>query len=109
MPANNNLPAKYQFKKNLYKGMKGREVEVLQMWLDELNSYYEFRKGKTLPATGFYGDETRRFVTAFQLFVDLVPADGMYDCRTHDMLQARYYNYTNSVYNGMNARGIWNN
>jgi peptidoglycan hydrolase-like protein with peptidoglycan-binding domain len=105
----NNLPAKYPFKRNLCQGMKGREVEVLQMWLDDLNGYYNFRRGKTLKPTGFYGDETRRFVTAFQLFVELYPADGMHDYRTHDLLQHRYANFEESVWNAGRARGIWNN
>ena len=105
---NNNMPAKYQFKKTLYEGMQGREVEVLQMWLDDLNSYYNFYEGKPLKATGYFGKETKRFLTWFQLFVGLYPADGMYDYRTHDMLQARYNNYLDSFYESAQARGVWN-
>ena len=108
MSSNNNLPAQFPFKRILHQGMKGREVEVLQMWLDDLNEYYQFYKGKTLPITAFYGDETRRFVTMFQLFVELYPADGWYDYRTHDMIQARYSNYLQSISNTSKARGTWN-
>ena len=106
--SNNTSPGKYPFKKTLYQGMKGRDVEVLQMWLDDLNSYYEFRKNKSLSTTGYFGDETRRFVASFQLFVDLAPADGYYDRRTHEMLQARYYNYITSINNMVSGRGAWN-
>jgi len=99
----------YPFKRNLYLGMKGREVEVLQMWLEDLNEYYNFVKGKSLPKTGNFGNMTKMFLTRFQLFVELYPADGMYDYRTHDMIQARYSNMIESMNNVYRACGIWNN
>lgn len=92
----NYLTTKKPFKGNLFYGMQGERIKELQVMLDTLNDYYNFRKGKSLPTTGFYGDETKRFVTMFQLFVEVYPADGMVDARTHDMLEARYYNYITS-------------
>lgn len=110
MPNNtDSKPAQYPFKRTLYQGMKGREVEVLQMWLEDLNEFYKFRKGKTLKRTGYYGDETRRFVAAFQLFVELSPPDGWYDYKTHDLIQARYANMVESLGKGTAAGGYWNN
>jgi len=94
----NYLSTKKPFQGNLFYGMKGPKVLELQCMLDELNDYYNFRKGKKLPTTGYFGDETKRFVTAFQLFVNLYPADGMVDARTHDMLEARYFNYMSNTH-----------
>lgn len=103
-------PDKYPFKRMLYKGMKGREVEVLQDWLDNLNDYYQFCKGKSLNPTGYFGQDTKYFVTLFQIFVELYPADGIYDYRTHNMLQWRYYNMMQSTaeYITKQNKAAWN-
>ena len=65
--------------------------------LDAMNGFYNFYRGKSLDSTGFYGNETKRFVTMFQIFVGLKSTDGMVDAQTHEMLEYRYFNYLDSM------------
>ncbi len=89
----NGKPEKMPFTKTLMRGMQGPEVSQLQMWLNEMNDYYQFNKiQKTLPETGFYGDQTVRMIMAFQAFWSYSPT-GVYDAKTHDLMEWKYYNY----------------
>jgi hypothetical protein len=88
---------KRPFMGNLFFGMKGERVKNLQGMLDDMNSFYNFYRGKSLDATGFYGNETKHFVTMFQIFVGLRSTDGMVDSQTHEMLEYRYFNYLDSM------------
>jgi peptidoglycan hydrolase-like protein with peptidoglycan-binding domain len=80
----------------LYRNMQGPEVKKLQMWLNDLNDYYQFNPKERLNESGFFGDQTIRMVKAFQKFWDLPPS-GMYDARTHDILEYKFWNMNNNL------------
>jgi len=105
---NNETPTIFPFKRALFQGMKGREVEVLQDWLNELNEYYNFHPGFHINATGKYGLFTKTFVMKFQRFVGL-EANGVFCYRTYDLMQWRFYNMIQSMNKAIKARGVWNN
>lgn len=106
----NNAPAQYPFKRQLHKGMRGRDVEVMQMWIDEINSFYQFCVCEELPITGYFGDRTQYFIRAFQSFAD-IKTTGVYDYKTREFLNARYNSYIAGLdeANKKPGSGIWNN
>ena len=79
------------FKRTLFHGMKGSEVESVQTWLSELNEYYNFYPYHNINPTGYYGTFTMSFVKKFQSFVELPPS-GVFDFKTYQFVQARYGN-----------------
>ena len=76
--------------------MNGLEVRKMQMWLNELNDYYQFNPKQRIPETGFYGDQTIRMVKAFQKFCNLAPS-GMYEFKTHEMVEWKYMNMNQNI------------
>jgi len=85
-------PEKMPIALPLTRHMRGLEVEKMQMWLNDLNDYYQFNKQeKALKIDKFYGDATIRMIKAFQKFCDLPPS-GMYEARTHEMVEWKFMN-----------------
>src|ERR1051326_1412671 len=76
--------------------MNGLEVQKVQMWLNELNDYYQFNPKEKLPETAFFGDMTIRMVKAFQKFCNLAPS-GMYEEKTHEMVEWKYWNMLDNI------------
>jgi len=68
------------FTRTLRKGQHGNDVAILQSWLSDV--------GLTVPATGYFGTQTRAAVTRFQLISHLAPASGAVGTRTAATLQA---------------------
>lgn len=104
---------KLPFSRPLFRGMQGPDVKQLQVNLNTLNIYYLFHKNPNgveieLPITGFFGDETIRMLKAFQKFCDLPPS-GMYEFRTHDLLEWKNYNRldnTNKAWNRIQQQQV---
>lgn len=86
------VPNTKHVKRILYKGMSGEDVKYLQEMLDDLNSFYKFCPSRTLKASGYFGDETARFLKFFQYKSDLIP-DSYFDKATSDALEKWYANY----------------
>ena len=85
-----NIP---QCRRILWKGMKGEDVEWLQDILSELNNFYKFCPSPTpLKSTGYFGDETAKFLKFFQYKENLVP-DSHFDWATCERLNYRYNDY----------------
>jgi peptidoglycan hydrolase-like protein with peptidoglycan-binding domain len=76
--------------------MNGLEVQKVQMWLNELNDYYQFNPKQILPETGFYGDMTIRMVKAFQKFCNLT-SSGLYEEKTHEMVEWKFWNMLDNL------------
>jgi peptidoglycan hydrolase-like protein with peptidoglycan-binding domain len=76
--------------------MQGLEVQKMQMWLNELNDYYQFNPKQRIPESAFYGDLTIRMVKAFQKFCNLPPS-GMYEFKTHEMVEWKYMNMNQNI------------
>ena len=87
-----NAPNGKFVKRILYRGLQGEDVRWLQEMLDELNQYYKFCPVKSLQTSGYYGDNTHKFVKFFQYYTNLLP-DGFYEKETHNALEATYRNY----------------
>jgi peptidoglycan hydrolase-like protein with peptidoglycan-binding domain len=68
------------FTRTLRKGDRGSDVKQLQSWLGDV--------GYALPATGFFGSETKAAVKAFQLAHELKPVTGVVGSRTGATLAA---------------------
>lgn len=68
------------FARTLRKGQSGADVKTLQTWLSAL--------GYSVPATGYFGAETKSAVRQFQLAHRLYPASGSVGDRTASALQA---------------------
>jgi peptidoglycan hydrolase-like protein with peptidoglycan-binding domain len=85
------LPAGTKFvKRVLHKGMSGEDVKYVQELMDELNDFYKFCPNRTdLKTSGFYGPETARFVTYFQIWMDLV-MDGYFDKNTSEKAEQKW-------------------
>ena len=66
------------FKRTLRVGDRGTDVETLQSWLSAV--------GFSVPATGYFGSETRGAVSNFQLSSGLEPVSGTVGKRTASML-----------------------
>jgi len=68
------------FTRTLRRGQHGNDVAILQSWLSDV--------GLTVPATGYFGTQTRAAVTRFQFNSHLAPASGAVGRRTAATLQA---------------------
>jgi murein DD-endopeptidase MepM/ murein hydrolase activator NlpD len=68
------------FTRTLRKGQRGNDVSILQSWLTDV--------GLTVPATGYFGSQTKRAVIRFQRVSRLAPASGAVGARTAATLQA---------------------
>lgn len=79
------MPAIYPFKRELKKGMIGRDVEVLREWLERVNNFDKFT---SMPTTisGEFTQWTKWTVEAFQKTHNL-KATGVYDYLTYQWLQ----------------------
>jgi peptidoglycan hydrolase-like protein with peptidoglycan-binding domain len=82
-------------KRILHIGSKGRDVEYVQVLLDELNGFYRFCPSKGLKATGNFGPETQKYLKFFQYWVDLEKDTcfAYYDKKTSDALEQTYQEY----------------
>lgn len=81
----------------LTRHMRGLEVEKMQMWLNDLNEYYQFSKtDKEIRERGYYGDQTIRVIKAFQKFCNLPPS-GMYEAKTHDLVEWKFMNMNRNL------------
>ena len=89
-------PEKMNILLPLFRNMQGLEVKKLQMWLNDVNEYYQFSKEK-LKETGFFGDQTIRMVKAFQKFV-ILPPSGMYEARTHELMEWKFMNMDQNMH-----------
>ena len=91
-------PNSPQCKRMLRKGMSGEDVKWLQELLNDLNSFYKFCPTKTpLKTTGFFGDDTARYLKFFQYRESLIP-DCIFDKATCDKLNMRYNDYIDIQY-----------
>jgi peptidoglycan hydrolase-like protein with peptidoglycan-binding domain len=68
------------FTRTLRKGERGNDISILQSWLTDI--------GLTVPATGYFGSQTRAAVTHFQRVSHLAPVSGAVGTRTAATLQA---------------------
>lgn len=92
------VPNAPQCKRLLYKGMKGEDVKWLQEILNDLNAFYKFCPTNTpLKVTGFFGDDTARYLKFFQYRESLIP-DSHFDRATCDKLNSRYNDYIDIQY-----------
>ena len=92
-------PEKMPISLPLTRHMRGLEVEKMQMWLNDLNEYYQFNKQeKAIKEYGFYGDQTIRMIKAFQKFWNL-PNSGMYEAKTHDLVEWKFMNMNVNMVN----------
>lgn len=87
------VPNVPQCNRILYKGLKGEDVKWIQDILSELNDFYKFCPSTTsLKTTGYFGDETAKFVKFFQYFENLIP-DSHFDRATCERMNYRYNDY----------------
>jgi len=87
-----NTPNGKYVKRVLYRSLQGEDVRWVQGMLDELNQAYKFCPVKSLQSSGYYGDNTHKFVRFFQTWTGLLP-DGFYERLTHNALERTYQNY----------------
>lgn len=93
-----NGPEKMPLTVPLFRGMNMPDVRKLQMWLNDLNEYYKFNKlKKSIPETGYFGDQTIQMVREFQKFWDLPPS-GMWDSKSHDIMEWKFMNMDQNLY-----------
>jgi peptidoglycan hydrolase-like protein with peptidoglycan-binding domain len=85
-------PDKMPISLPLTRHMRGLEIEKMQMWLNDLNDYYQFnKKDKAIKESGYYSDQTIRMIKEFQKFCNLPPS-GMYEAKTHEMVEWKFMN-----------------
>jgi peptidoglycan hydrolase-like protein with peptidoglycan-binding domain len=72
------------FTRTLRKGQHGNDISILQSWLTDI--------GLAVPATGYFGSQTKAAVTRFQRVSHLAPASGTVGTRTASTLQAAVQN-----------------
>ncbi len=103
------MPAKYPFKRTLYKGMKGRDVEVMQEWLARVNGFSEYTK-KPIFIHGEFSQFTKWVLEDFQKSQGL-KVTGIYDNITYQwLLRINYEAYAWEIGGaaGLN-NDYWNN
>ena len=79
------------FTRTLRKGQRGADIRTLQTWLSDV--------GYSVPATGYFGPETKAAVRRFQLAHHLYPASGSVGIRTAAALLAAVRAVTNGAPN----------
>ena len=72
------------FTRTLRKGQRGNDISILQSWLTDI--------GLTVPATGYFGSQTKAAVTRFQRVSHLAPPSGTVGAHTAATLQAAVQN-----------------
>jgi peptidoglycan hydrolase-like protein with peptidoglycan-binding domain len=101
------MPAQYPFKRSLSKGMKGRDVEVMQEWLRRVNEFDGFTN---LPIfiSGEYTQYTKWAVEKFQKSHNL-QVTGIYDYPTYRWLERINIEAYAWEIGNTSAGGYWNN
>ena len=103
------MPAKYSFKRTLYKGIKGRDVEVMQAWLARVNGFSPYTK-KPIFIHGDFSQYTKWVLEDFQKSQQL-KVTGIYDKLTYAWLfRINYEAYAWEIGGASGvANDYWNN
>lgn len=96
-------PLKYPFKKTLKKGDKGRDVEVMQDWLQMASDYLDL--GFNMNVNGKFDFNTMLALCTFQR--TFMTETGVYDYDTYYVLEGTVASYVQSLNSGYEAQHRW--